>query len=75
MSNKPKIPVDAETTARHIAKLKELCERWDKHIADLDVINERLEEQYQNSALGALHRRMAERKATKENASISQIEV
>ena len=32
--------------SRHIAKLKELCERWDRHIGDLDAINERLEEQY-----------------------------
>jgi len=72
MSNKPKIPVDAETKARHIAKLKEICEEWDHRIADLDTLNQRLDEQYQNSPLSGLHRRIAERKAAKQKESISQ---
>ncbi|MDB9512828.1 hypothetical protein PN499_16690 [Kamptonema animale CS-326] len=61
MNNAPKIP-DPETRARHIAKLKELCERWDKHIADLDTLSDRLEEEYQKSPLAELHRRTTERR-------------
>jgi hypothetical protein len=65
MSNQPRIP-DPETRARHIAKLKELCDRWDKHIADLDALSDRLEEEYQKSPLAGLHRRTAERIAAKQ---------
>jgi hypothetical protein len=70
MSEPPKIP-DAETRARHIAKLKEICQRWDVLIADLDKLNAQLEEDYQNSSLGILHRRRAERLALQQQESQS----
>ncbi len=42
MSNQPRIPAK-ETRARHIAKLRELNIRMDKHIMDLDELNALLE--------------------------------
>jgi len=38
MSNEPRMP-DAETRARHIAKLREFVRRMDAHILDLDELN------------------------------------
>ncbi len=70
MIEQPKIP-DAETRARHIAKLKEICQRWDVLIADLDKLNAKLEEDYQNSPLGILHRQRAERLALQQQESKS----
>ncbi|HEY9873681.1 MAG TPA: hypothetical protein V6D12_09595 [Candidatus Obscuribacterales bacterium] len=42
MSHQPRIP-DPETRARHIAKLRDLNRRMDKHILDLDELNSQLE--------------------------------
>lgn len=42
MSNQPRIPAP-ETRVRHIAKLRELNRRMDKHIMDLDELNALLE--------------------------------
>jgi len=42
MSNQPRIP-DPETRARHIAKLRDINRRMDKHILDLDELNAKLE--------------------------------
>ncbi len=42
IGNQPKIP-DPQTRASHIAKLRELNKRMDKHILDLDGLNSRLE--------------------------------
>jgi hypothetical protein len=70
MNSQPRIP-DSQTRARHIAKLRELVERMDGHIADLDALNARLEEDYQNSPLGILHRRRAERLALQQQESQS----
>jgi hypothetical protein len=42
MSNQPRIPYP-ETRARHIAKLRDLNKRMDKHILDLDELNAKLE--------------------------------
>jgi len=42
MSNQSRIPTP-ETRARHIAKLRELNKRMDKHIMDLDELNALLE--------------------------------
>ncbi|MFB2972083.1 hypothetical protein ACE1CD_24250 [Aerosakkonema sp. BLCC-F183] len=41
MSNEPRMP-DAETRARHIAKLRELVKRMDANILDLDELNAKL---------------------------------
>lgn len=62
MSNGRRIP-DAETRARSVAKLRDLVERMDRHIADLDGLNARLEADFQNSLIGAYYRRRAERLA------------
>jgi len=42
MTNQPKIPAP-ETRVRHIAKLRELNQRMDEHILDLDELNASLE--------------------------------
>ncbi len=70
MSSQPRIP-DSQTRARHIAKLKEICQRWDVLIADLDKLNAKLEEDYHKSSLGILHRRRAERLALQQPESKS----
>jgi len=44
MSNQSRI-VAPETRARHLAKLRELNRRMDKHIMDLDELNALLEAQ------------------------------
>lgn len=65
MNNQHKIP-DSETIDRHAAKMQELCQRMDKHIADLDALNARLEEDFQKSPLGAFYRRRSERLAAQQ---------
>jgi hypothetical protein len=62
MNNKAKIP-DAETRARSVATMRELIKRMDKHIADLDYINARLEEDFYNSPYGQYRKRREERLA------------
>lgn len=42
MSNKPKIP-PIEVRISHLAKMRELNKRMDKHIMDLDELNAYLE--------------------------------
>ena len=49
MSNECRIP-DSETRARSVAKLRQLVERMDRHIADLDELNARLEADFQNKS-------------------------
>ena len=43
MSNKPRIPTK-EVRMRHLAKMRELNRRMDRHIIDLDELNAGLEE-------------------------------
>ena len=62
MSNECRIP-DSETRARSVAKLRQLVERMDRHIAALDELNARLEADVQNSRIEAYDRRRAERLA------------
>lgn len=71
MSNQPKIP-DAQTRARHIAKLQEICQRWDTLIAGLDELDARLDAEFQNSPLAAFYKRRAQRFATQQQESSSQ---
>ncbi|MFB2898423.1 hypothetical protein ACE1CI_36365 [Aerosakkonemataceae cyanobacterium BLCC-F50] len=52
MSNQAKI-LDAQTRARHIAKLQEICQRWDILIAGLDELDARLDAEFYNSPLAA----------------------
>ncbi|MBD2181019.1 hypothetical protein [Aerosakkonema funiforme] len=72
MSNQPRIP-DPETRERHIAKLKEICQRWDVLIAGLDELNAKLDADFENSPLGLLYKRRAERLANQKQASSSQL--
>lgn len=65
MSNQPRIP-DPETRERHIAKLKEICQRWDVLIAGLDELNAKLDADFENSPLGALYKRRMERLASQQ---------
>lgn len=51
MNNRPKIP-DRATIDRHVTKMQELCQRMDKHLADLEQLNARLEEEFYNSPYG-----------------------
>lgn len=65
MSNeRSKIP-DAETRARSVAKLRALVERMNRHIADLDELNARLEVDFQNSIIGSYYKSRAERLAAR----------
>ncbi|MBE9224781.1 hypothetical protein IQ264_04775 [Phormidium sp. LEGE 05292] len=71
MSNQPKIP-DAQTRARHIANLQEICQRWDTLIAGLDELDARLDAEFQNSPMAAFYKRRAQRFATQQQESSSQ---
>ncbi len=71
MINQPRIP-DTETIARHVAKMQELCRHMDRHIAELDEFNARLELDSQNSLLGAFHKKRAERLAAQGAGSPNQ---
>lgn len=71
MINQPRIP-DKETIDRHVAKMQEICQRWDVLIAGLDELNAKLDADFQNSPLGALYKRRMERLASqqKQNSHI-----
>jgi hypothetical protein len=62
MSNQPKIP-DKETIDRHVATMRELIARMDRHISDLDYINARLEEDFYKSPYGQYRKKREERLA------------
>ncbi|MCU0534864.1 MAG: hypothetical protein MUD14_13315 [Hydrococcus sp. Prado102] len=51
MNNYPRIPETA-TIERHVTKMNELCQRMDKHIADLEELNTRLDEEFYQSPYG-----------------------
>ena len=68
MSNERRIP-DPETRARSVARLRELVEQMDRHIADLDELNARLEADFQNSRIGAYYRKRVERLAAQKQES------
>lgn len=53
--NERPIP-DTETRGRSVANLRELVKRIDRHIADLDELNARLDAEYESSLLGAYGR-------------------
>ena len=72
MSNECRIP-DSETRARSVAKLRQLVERMDRHIADLDQLNTRLEADFQNSRIGVYERRRAERLAASSTTSSNPV--
>ena len=72
MTNERRIP-DAETRARSVARLRELVQRMDRHIADLDALNARLEADIEKSLLGAYYKRRSERLAKQKQESSSQI--
>ncbi|GFE71359.1 hypothetical protein [Chroococcus sp. FPU101] len=69
MSNQPQIP-DKATIDRHVATMRELIKRMDKHIADLDYINARLEEDFNNSVYGQYCKRREERLAAQKQATL-----
>lgn len=68
MSNQPKIPNKA-TIDRHVATMRKLIKRMDKHIADLDYINARLEEDFYNSPYGQYRKRREERLAAQKTST------
>jgi hypothetical protein len=51
MNNQPQIPETA-IFARHVTTMNELCQRMDKHIADLEELNARLDEEFYQSPYG-----------------------
>ncbi|MGA9379395.1 MAG: hypothetical protein WBV73_11565 [Phormidium sp.] len=63
MSNQPRIP-DAETRARSVARLREVVQRMDRNIAELDEFIARLEAENNRSFEAARQRGNAQRKAT-----------
>lgn len=68
MINQPKIP-DKATIDRHVGTMQELIKQMDKHIADLDYINARLEEDFNNSLYGQYCKRREERLAAQNRKS------
>lgn len=62
MSNQPRIP-DAETRARSVARLREVVERMDRNIAELDEFIARLEAENKRNFEAARQRGNAKRKA------------
>ena len=69
MNTQPRIP-DAETRARSVARLRELGQRMDKHIADLDALNAQLEEENRQSFESARQRGNARRKAAQNRVGL-----
>jgi hypothetical protein len=65
MSKQPRIP-DAETRARSVYNLREVVKRMDRHIADLDELNARLEAENQKNLLAAYLKRKKYRLAVSE---------
>lgn len=62
MSNQPRIP-DAETRARSVTRLRELVQRMDRNIAELDEFIARLEAENNCNFEAARQRGNAKRKA------------
>lgn len=62
MSNQPRIP-DAETRARSVARLREVVQRMDRNIAELDEFIARLEAENNRNFEAARQRGNAKRKA------------
>jgi hypothetical protein len=62
MSNQPRIP-DPETRARSVARLREVVQRMDRNIAELDEFIARLETENNRSFEAARQRGNAKRKA------------
>ncbi len=69
MNTQPTIP-DAETRARSVARLRELVQRMDKHIAELDALNARLEEENRQSFEQARQTGNARRKAVQDRVGL-----
>ena len=63
MNNQPRIPERA-TIDRHVTKMTELCHRLDRHIADLEALNTRLEAEFYHSPYGIYRQRKEERLTT-----------
>ncbi len=64
MSNQPRIP-DAETRARSISRLRELVQRMDRNIAELDEFIVRLEAENNRNFEAARQRGNAKGKASR----------
>ncbi|PSB04455.1 hypothetical protein [Merismopedia glauca] len=62
MNNEPRIP-DLETRVRHLTKLRQLSECMDRHLADLDELNARLQAENQKSPLAIYHKKRQQRLA------------
>jgi hypothetical protein len=62
MNDRPRIP-DLETRVRHLAKLRELSECMDRHLADLDELNARLQAENQKSPLAVYLKKREQRLA------------
>jgi len=62
MSNQPRIP-DAQTRARSVTRLRELVQRMDRNIAELDEFIARLEAENNRNFEAARQRGNAKRKA------------
>ena len=62
MSNQPRIP-DAQTRAHSVTRLRELVQRMDRNIAELDEFIARLEAENNRNFEAARQRGNAKRKA------------
>ncbi|MBE9224374.1 hypothetical protein IQ264_02655 [Phormidium sp. LEGE 05292] len=62
MSNQPRIP-DAEIRARSVSRLREVVQRMDRNIAELDEFIARLETENNRNLEAARQRGNAQRKA------------
>ena len=63
MNNQPRIP-DRATIDHHVTKMTELCYRFDRHIADLEELNARLEAEFFKSPYGIYRQKQEERLTT-----------